>query len=42
MRASDVERSGIVGVFGVSRRGDVGVDVAGGASFVDNRDILLD
>ena len=42
MRASDVERSGIVRVFGVSRRDDVGADVAGGASFVDNRDILLD
>ena len=42
MRASDVERSGIVRVFGVSRRGDVDVDVAGGASFVDNKDILLD
>jgi len=26
----------------VSRRGDVGADVAGGASFVDNGDILLD
>jgi hypothetical protein len=26
----------------VSRRGDVAADVAGGASFVDNRDILLD
>ena len=42
MRASDVERSGIVRVFGVSRCGDVGADVAGGASFVDNRDILFD
>ena len=42
MRAAADGRSGIVGVLGVSRRDDVAADVAGGASFVDNRDILLD
>ena len=42
MRAAGVERSGIVGVLGVSRRDDIAAGVAGGASFVDDRDILLD
>jgi hypothetical protein len=42
MRTAGVERSGIVGVLGVSRRDDIAAGVAGGASFVDDRDILLD
>jgi hypothetical protein len=42
MRAAGVEKSGIAGVFGVSRRDDVVANVATGASFVDDRDILFD
>jgi hypothetical protein len=41
MRAAEVARSGIMGVFGVSRRDVAGADGAGATSFVDNEDILL-